>query len=160
METKIKLNKKEDIYRVPIYDENDNDTGNYLEFDLQDIELPIRYMNATEEHKKNLNYVKMQFALIEKKPDKSGKKVLSSNEEEKYKVLLEYYDREIKTIDSVIGEGGTAKLLNGRKPYFEMFTDIMQYLEPINEMFKEGYQKMQDRIIEKYTNDIKQDTIK
>jgi len=150
METKIKLNKREDILRVKIEDENGKDTGNYLEFDLQDIELPLRYQQAIEEHKKNANYIKMQFALIDKKPDKRGKKALSSNEEEKYNVLLEFYRRETKTLDKVLGDGGTAKLLNGRKPYYEMYQDIMEYLAPLSEIFTSSFEKMNDRIIKKY----------
>ena len=159
METKINLKKQEDLYKVDIYDAEGNYTGNYLEFDLGDIELPIRYNNATEEHKKNLNYIKMQFALIDKKPDKKGKKLLTSNEEEKYKVLLEYYEREIKAIDKVIGEGGTLKILNGRKPYYEMFSDIMEYLEPLKEVFSDGFKKLNDRMINKYTKIMEEDNV-
>lgn len=150
METKIKL-KKENVLKVPIYDEEDNFTGNYLEFDLEDIELPLKWQSIEEEHKKNLNFLKMNFALAEKKPEKKGKKMLTSVEEEKFKILKEFYQKEIETLDIVLGSGGTAKLLNGRSPYYQMFNDIMEYLEPLTPYFEEGFKKAQESIIKKYS---------
>lgn len=149
METKIKL-KKRDVIKVLIEDENGNDTGNYLEFDLQDVSLPLKYQQAIEEHKKNRNYLKMSYALIDKKPNHEGKKLLSSNDEEKFKVLSEFYNKEIKTLDLILGEGGTEKILNGRNPYYEMFDDIMEYLVPLEEVFNKGYENIKNRMIEKY----------
>ena len=122
MENYIQL-EKQDILKVGIKDENGNDTGEHLEFDLQDITFPLRIQRVEDEHKKNLNYLKMQFALIDKKPEKSGKKILTSKEEEKMKVIVEFYDRETKALDLLLGENGTKKLLNGRQPYYEMFND-------------------------------------
>lgn len=149
METKIKLNKR-DVIKVLIEDENGNDTGNYLEFDLQDISLPLRYQQMIEEHKKNKNYLTMSFALIDKKPNHEGKKALSSNDEEKFKVVNEFYRREMKILDLVLGEGGTEKILNGRKPYYEMFDDIVEYLEPLSDIFDKSYKNIKERIVNKY----------
>lgn len=149
METKIRI-KKEDILKVKIEDENGNDTGNYLEFDLQDIALPLKIQQLEEEHKKNLNYIKMSFALIDKKQDHSGKKVLSSNEEEKIKVLIKFYEKEMEILDLVLGKDGTKKLLNGREPYYEMFNDIMEYLEPLKPYFKQNAEETANKLIEKY----------
>ena len=66
------------------------------------------------------------------------------------KVLIEFYDRESKTMDLVLGDGGTAKMLNGRKPYYEMFNDIMEALEPLEPIFKKGYENVKNKIVEKY----------
>ena len=151
METKIRLKNKENVIKIKIEDEDGNDTGNYLEFDLEDIELPLRAQQVQEEHKKNLNYLKMSFALIDKKQDKSGKKMLSSNEEEKLKVIKTFYEKEMSILDLVLGEGGTLKLLNGRRPYYEMFDDILGYLEPITPIFKEAQEKLEKSLIEKYS---------
>ena len=150
METKIRL-KKNNIIKIRIEDENGNDTGNYLEFDLEDISLPLRAQQVQEEHKKNLNYLKMSFALIDKKPEKSGKKLLTSNEEEKLKVIKTFYEKEMTILDLVLGEGATRKILNGRRPYYEMFDDIMEYLEPVIPIFKEAQEKLEKSLIEKYS---------
>lgn len=149
MDNYIQL-KKNNVIKIGIKDAEGNDTGNYLEFDLEDISLPLRIQQLEEEHKKNLNYLKMQFALIDKKEEKSGKKLFTNKEEEKMKVLIEFYDRESKTMDLVLGEGGTAKMLNGRKPYYEMFNDIMEALEPLEPIFKKGYENVKNKIVEKY----------
>ncbi len=156
METKIKL-KKRDVIKVQIEDENGNDTGNYLEFDLQDVSLPLKFQQAIEEHKKNRNYLKMSYMLINKKPNHEGKKLLSSNDEEKWKVLNEFFNREIKILDLVLGEGGTEKILNGRKPYFEMFDDIMEYLEPLGDVIHKGYENITNKMINKYKNQTLED---
>lgn len=141
---------KSSVLKIGIKDENGNDTGNYLEFDLEDIELPLRIQQLEEEHKKNLNYLKLQDTLINKKEDKKGKKLLSSREEEKLKVLKEFFNREIKALDLVLGEGGTEKILNGRKPYYGMFEDITQALEPLTPIFEEKFKQMKQNVIDKY----------
>lgn len=150
MENYIQL-KREDILKIGIRDENGNDTGEFLEFDLQDMTLPLRLQQLGEEHKKNLNFYKMKSALIEKKEDKVGKKLLSSKEEERFKLNLEFYDREIKTLDLFLGEGGTMKILNGRKPYFSMFNDIVEALEPALPLFKQGFENVREKMINKYS---------
>lgn len=149
METKIKL-KKSDVIKIKIEDENGNDTGNYLEFDLQDVSLPLRYQQANDEHVKNLNYLKMSFSLIDKKPNHEGKKLLSSNEEEKFKVLNEFFNREMKIIDMMLGKDASKKLLNGRNPYYEMFDDFMGYLEPLSDVFEKSYEGIKERLVNKY----------
>lgn len=150
METKIKL-KKENVLKVGIDDENGNDTGNYLEFDLEDIELPLRWQNVEVEHKKNLNFLKTNFALADKKEVKQGKKMLTSKEEEKVNIIKEFYQREMKALDNILGEGGCEKLLNGRQPYYEMFNDFIGYLEPIMPYFEKGLLNAKNKIIEKYS---------
>ena len=153
MEAKIQL-KKRDILKVEIVDENNKPTGEWLEFDVEDVGLPLRYQRAQDEHVRNLNFIKTSFMLIDKKPDHTGKKLLTRNEEEKYRKLEEFYKKEEEALDLVIGKGGTRKLLNGAEPYYEMFEDIMEYLEPISpyitakfeELDKKMKQKVKDRI--------------
>ena len=139
------------VLKVNIQDENGNDTGNFLEFDLEDIELPLRIQKLEDEHKKNLNYIKMSFVLIDKKQDRSGKKILSSNEEEKLKVIKTFYEKEMSIIDLALGEGATRKLLNGRNPYYDMFDDIKSYLEPLKPYFEEQGDNIIKSFKEKYS---------
>lgn len=152
MEAKIQL-KKRDILKVEIVDENDKPTGEWLEFDVEDVGLPLRYQKAQDEHVKNMNFIKTSFMLIDKKPDHSGKKILSRNEEEKFKKLEEFYKREEEAVDLIIGKGGTRKLLNGAEPYYDMFEDIMEYLDTISPFLREKFdeldKKMKQRIKDK-----------
>ena len=53
MEEFITLNKS-GVLKIGIKDYEGNPTGEYLEFDMEDIELPIIINNSDIEHKKNL----------------------------------------------------------------------------------------------------------
>ena len=66
MENFIQL-KKDNILRIGIKTAEGKDTGEHLEFDLEDLELPLRLNQSGVEHKKNLQQLKMQFQIIEKK---------------------------------------------------------------------------------------------
>ena len=43
--------KNENVVRFAIKDMDGKDTGEYLEFDLEDIEIPLRYQDMLEEDK-------------------------------------------------------------------------------------------------------------
>ena len=142
--------KKDNILRIGIKEADGTDTGNVLEFDVEDIELPIRLQECIETHKRNIQDLRAQYIIIDKKQDKKGKKVMSANEEAKIKAMQEFYKKEMKALDMFLGEGGTNKLLNGRKPYFTMFDDINEYLEPIVPLIKERAGSIEDKIKAKY----------
>ena len=128
MENFIQL-KEDNILRIGIKDTEGNDTGEYLEFDMEDIELPLKLNQCEKEHYKNVSALKNQYAIIDKQEDKKGKYVLSWKDEEKIKAVKEFYDKEAQALDLFLGENGTKKLLNGRRPYITMFDDISDLLE-------------------------------
>ena len=144
--------KKDNILRIGIKDTEGNDTGENLEFDMEDIELPLRLNECEAKHRKNLEFVKMQFVIIDKKEDKKGKFILSWKEEEKLKVLQEFYKREMEALDLFLGQNGTNKLLNGRKPYYSMYEDINEMLEPILPKLKLKADDIASKIKAKYSN--------
>ena len=143
--------KKSSILKIGIKDENGVDTGEHLEFDLEDIELPLRLNECEAKHRKNLEFIKMQFLIIDKKEDKKGKFILSLKEEEKMKVLQEFYKREMEALDLFLGKNGTKKLLNGRNPYYSMYEDINEILEPIMPKLKLKADDIANKIKEKYS---------
>lgn len=143
--------KKDNILRIAIKDSNGVDTGEHLEFDMEDVEYPLRINKCEIEHKKNVEYLKGQFLLIEKKPDHKGKYLLSSQEEEKLRVLKEFYNREMDAFDLFIGKGGSKKLLNGRSPYYTMYDDFKEMLEPIIPLLEENVKSINDKIRNKYS---------
>ena len=55
-----------------------NETGEFLEFDLEDIELPLRYQELIEKDKKNKENLKNQFLIIDKRKDAKGKKMFTN----------------------------------------------------------------------------------
>lgn len=145
----IKL-KKSNVLKIGIQTEDGVDTGEHLEFDLEDIELPIKLQQCLEEHKKNEQFIRSQYIIIDKKQDRKGKKLYSANEEAKIKAMQEFYKREMACLDLFLGEGGTRKLLNGRSPYYTMFDDINEYLEPILPLLTEKATSIEDKIKAKY----------
>lgn len=144
--------KNDDVLRIGIKDKEGNDTGCFLTFDLEDIELPLRLSECDELHKKNMKYLKEQFLIIDKKEDHKGKKILSWKEEEKLKVLKKVYEDEMKALDLFIGEGKTKMLLDlmGRKPYLSMYDDIGKMIEPILPLIKVNVDSIKEKIASKY----------
>ena len=149
--------KKSNIVKIGIKDENGVDTGEHLEFDLEDINLPLRLNECDEKHRKNLEFLRNQFIIIDKKEDKKGKKILSWKEEEKLKALNNFYAEEEKALDLFLGQGGTRKLLNGRNPYYSMYEDISEILEPIMPKLKLRADDIAKKIKDKYSNVNNQD---
>ena len=144
--------KKDSILRIGIKDSDGNDTGEHLEFDMEDINLALKLNECDEKHRKNLEFLRNQFVIIDKKEDKKGKKILSWKEEEKLKVLQEFYKREIEALDLFLGENGTKKLLNGRNPYYSMYEDINDILKPILPKLKLRADDIAKKIKDKYSN--------
>lgn len=149
MET-IRL-KENNILKFAIQTADGKDTGNFLEFDIEDLELPIRLQECIEMHKKNITNLKAQYIIIDKRQDKKGKKIMSANEEAKIKELQNFYKKEIEALDLFLGKGGTEKLLNGRKPYLSMYDDINEYIAPIIPIIEEKAGNIKDKIKEKYS---------
>ena len=110
----IQLNKS-DVLRLKIRTDEGKDTGEYLEFQLDDIELPLRYQELIEKDKKNKENLRNQMLIIDKRQDVKGKKLLSKNEEDKIKALNEFFIKEIEVYNMFLGARGVEKLLNGRK---------------------------------------------
>ena len=64
-------------------------------------------------------------------------------------VERQYKEMEI-AMDLFLGESGTKKYLNGRNPYWEMWDDIREALEPHLDKMKLTITDMTDRIKAKY----------
>ena len=150
--------KKSSVLKIGIKTADGVDTGEHLEFDMEDVELPLRLNECEAQHRKNINDLKMKTLLIDKKEDKKGKKLLSWKEEEKIKLFKEFYDKEMETLDLFLGKGGTAKLLNGRNPYYSMYEDISEMLKPILPLLQKSTDDIINKVKEKYAN-VKDDVL-
>lgn len=143
--------KRSNILKFGILDDDGKPTGQYLSFDLEDIEMPLRLNEANERHKKNGRWFKTALDLVERKPDYKGKKLLSSHQEEKLKLFNELYKKEIEAFNYAFGEGTAEKMLNGKRPYLNMFDDFSKALEPILPKIKNGYDDLKSNIVKKYS---------
>ena len=121
--------KNENILKLEIVDEKGNSTGEFLEFDLEDIELPFKYQEIIERLKKSRIKIKNQFSIIDKKEDHKGKKLLSSNEEAKLRALNDFYKEQAEIYNIFLGENGVEKLLHGRKMRWTTLMEIDEIIE-------------------------------
>ena len=152
----IKIKENKDIFRLGIIDEKGNivkdEKGEEvcLEFDLADIELPLRYNRCINEVNNAKRKLKNQLVIIDKKQDHKGKQMLSANEEAKAKALQQFYKEMENAMDLFLGQGGTRKYLNGRKPYWTMFEDLSEAIEPYMDKMQLTVEDMGKRIKDKY----------
>ena len=156
----IKLGKS-DVLRLGIKTNEGVDTGEYLEFDLEDIELPLRYQDVMEKDKKNKEHLRNQLAIIDRRQDVKGKKIMSKNEEDKIKALNEFFKKEEEIYNMFLGENGVKKLLNGRKLGWTSLQEIDEIIgkqispyldirmEKITDKVKQKYQEALDRTKDK-----------
>ena len=121
--------KNDNILRLEINNDKGEKTGEYLEFDLEDIELPLIYQDIIEKLKISRKKLKNQFIIIDKKQDSKGKKLLSANEEAKIKALNSFYKEQVNIYNMFLGKNGVQKLLNGRKLRWSTLEEIDEISE-------------------------------
>ncbi len=154
MENEIKL-AKDNILRLRIKTAEGEDTGNELLFDLEDLELPLRYQELLEKDKKNVDWLEKELIAIKKRQDIKGKKLLSKNEEDAIKAINKYFQQEAEIYNMFLGENGVEKLLNGRKLGWTSLEEIGNIVKnQIVPYFQQVGKQAEDKINmikEKYT---------
>lgn len=152
-ENVIQLKENKNILKLWINDEKGNKTGEYLEFNLEDIELPIKYQTILEEDKKARQNLKNQYAIIEKKQDRKGKKLFSANEEAKIKAVQDFLKKEVEIYNMFLGENGVQKLLNGNKLSWGSLEYIDEIIEKqILPQLQVNAEDIKSQIMKKYSN--------
>jgi len=124
----IKLNKSNTL-KLEIVTDKGKSTGEYLEFDLEDIELPLKFQELVERDKKNREYLRNQMVIIDKREDVKGKKLFSKNEEDKIKAVNDFFKKEVEVYNMFLGSNGVQKLLNGRKLGWTTLDEIDDIIE-------------------------------
>ena len=125
---KISL-KNENLEKFEIYDTEGNFTGNYLTFDLEDIELPLIYQDLLEKQEKNKTWYNEKMVILNKKQDTKTKNGFSTKQIESYKILKEFFEKEKEIYNMFLGENGVEKLLNGRKLGWTTLMEIDELIE-------------------------------
>lgn len=156
----IQLKESKEILRLKIRDEKGNDTGNFLEFNLGDLDYLLILQDMMEADKKNREYLKNQYTIIDKKQDHKGKKLFSANEEAKIKATNEFYKKEAEIYDMFLGKDGVKKLLNGRKLTLARLDEIDEIIEKvILPKLQIKAEDIKKDIMAKYSNKAKRDDV-
>lgn len=151
----IQLNKS-DVLRLGIRTEDGKETGEYLEFNLEDIELPLRYQELIEKDKKNKEQLRNKMLIIDRREDVKGKKLLSKNEEDKIRALNEFFVKEVEVYNMFLGPRGVEKLLNGRKFTWTTLDEIDEIIEKqIAPHLDVNMKNITDKVKEKYGQAVK-----
>lgn len=146
--------KPSSVKRFGIRTADGVDTGEYIEIDIEDIELPKRAEICHKKHAENVKKLNEIKENINKEEDRKEKdEVFSNNEKILMNAFQEFYQKEEEAIDELLGKGTTRKLLNGRKPYVTMYEDISDYIEQIIPILKESQAKLIDKIKSKYSKE-------
>lgn len=141
MEKLVIERNREDFYRLQI-----NDTEDYIEFDLTDISLPEKVMNAAD------NIAKMDIDYQREK-EEITKSV--TNEEEKVRKLIQLEKEKSlamrKEFDSFLGEGSCQKIF-GNANYYGMYLQLFEALEPHFKKMEIKLKKGKEKLAKKYLN--------
>lgn len=151
--------KNENILKLEVVDENGKSTGEFLEFDLEDIELPFKYQDILVRLQKIRQKLKNQFSVIDARPDRKGKKALSFNEEEKLKALNKFYQEQVEIYNIFLGKNGVQKLLAGRNLRWSTLSEIDELIEKqIIPQLNDTMEDITKKIKSKYSNE-KEDNV-
>ena len=138
--------KKDNVFTIGIKDKDGNDTGEVIKIDLEDLKLPLKAQESEKMIKDNNRWLQAQRIMIEKRPDKKGKKLLSANEEALLKLVNEYYERQTKAWELVLGEGSIKKLLCGRDMYITFFYELEEQMKVIKPKLDKNAVDINDKI--------------
>lgn len=156
----IQLKKDKNTIRFGIKDENGNDTGNFLEFNLTNIDLLEKYQKLLDGDKKNRANLRNQLAIIDKKQDHKGKKLLTYKQEQELNAYKEFYKKEIEIYNLFLGENGVQKLLNGREMTWFTLNEINEIIEKvIYPKLKINAKNVRQEIMSKYSDKKRADVI-
>ena len=126
----IVLPESTNTLRLWIKTKKGEETVEYLEFNLKDIELLDKYQKANEESRKNREWINNQFVIIDKKQDFTKKgKIMSNNEELKYHAIKDFYKNQKEIYDMFLGKGGVDKLLYNRLFEWETIMEIEKIIQ-------------------------------
>lgn len=133
--------KKENVYQLEV-----NDKGEYIEFDLLDIDLPDKILNAHNNIQKEMKYVNTQEKILRNKY-KDNNILLSK---ELYKLEKNYFTKMRSLFDSFLGEGACQKIF-GDVDRYGMFEDLLNALQPHFDKMKIDLDKIKKELIDKYS---------
>lgn len=137
---KIRVNNDDKVYKIEV-----NDKGEYIEFDLMDIELPIKLMKLAEDIEKNKNIYQTRLNDNEKKNQDDIKKQML----EQYEISKKYCEKMRGVFDEFFGEGSSEKIF-GSKNKVNMFEEFFDQLIPHLDKIQLDVESIRKDLVERY----------
>lgn len=136
---KLNFDLKKEVYQLEI-----NDKGDFIEFDLTDISLPEKFLNASDE-----------ILKIDKEYNKEAEEIRDSDldEIEKTRKAINLEKEKClemrKIFDSFLGEGTCEKIF-GTVDHYNQFFLLADALEPHFEKMNFNLKAAKKRLAQKY----------
>lgn len=131
--------EKDNVYKIEV-----NDKGECIEFDLLDIELPIKLINASEELKKQKKIYKEKIEKLKNEDLNPAEDMLKQ-----YEIDKEFCQTMRDVLDSFLGENACQKIF-GDTNRIGMFDDFFAQLEPHLDKIIINVEQIKKDLIEKY----------
>lgn len=133
--------KKQETYKIEV-----NDDGEYIEFDLTDIGLPEKIMNASDKIATlDRNYIEDVNKISEEFKDDKEQLVRKTIELEKDNCL-----KMRKEFDSFLGTDACRKIFGDSNRY-GMFEELFSSLEPHFKKMEVNVEKAKEKLVARYT---------
>ena len=138
--------KQDNLFKIGIKNADGEDTGEIITIDLEDLQLPLKAQKSEEMIKANNKWLQAQRLMIEKRPDKKGKKMFSANDEALLKTVNEYYKKQTEAYELVLGQGAIKKILCGREMYVTFFMDLEKEMEKLRPKLNQNAIDIKEKI--------------
>ena len=135
----IRINN-DDVYRIEV-----NDNGEYIEFNLLDIDLPFKFVKCGEDLIKNQELYYEAATKINEEYKDNPEELLKQMHELDTRFCYELR----KNFDALLGENACQKIF-GNVNKIGMFDELFEQLEPHFEKMKLKHDKIQEEIVNKY----------
>lgn len=141
---KIRIGK-DNVYQIEV-----NDNGDCIDIDLLDIELPVKFVNASKNLKRETKIYNEKVEVLEKQYKDNIKMYL-------YKRIdldRTYCKKMREMIDNLFGEGTSQKVF-GDKNRIGMFDEFFEKLLPILDNVQLNFDKIKENLLERYNPEVK-----
>ena len=141
---KIKIDN-ENVYKIEI-----NDNGDYIELDLLDIELPIKFINAGKTLERETKIYNNKVKALENQYKNDVKTYLYK----RLDVDRTYCKKMREMFDSWLGEGTSQKVF-GNKNRIGMFDEFYNQLVPILNDIQLNFEQIKENLLKRYNPEVK-----
>lgn len=141
---KIKIDN-ENVYKIEI-----NDNGDYIELDLLDIELPIKFINAGKTLERETKIYNNKIKALENQYKDDVKVYLYK----RLDVDRTYCKKMREMFDSWLGEGTSQKVF-GSKNRIGMFDEFYNQLVPILNDIQLNFEQIKENLLKRYNPEVK-----